>query len=101
MTEESSSQEKQDAVGERRVATEEEIRAMLEGPTIFANRAFVSFDTYGMRITFLEQWPDARPTFRSSVLLSYRSAMQLKNILMDISKEIEDRIDPVQTPADD
>ena len=75
-----------------RQASEEELRIAFDGPAIAANRYFINVGPAGVRIAFTEQRPPSPPIFRSAVMLAHQDAVNLKNLLVVLLKDVEEKI---------
>ena len=75
-----------------------ELDISADGPATYVNRFVASGTQAGVRLSFMESGSDPDSSkFRSAVLMSYQDAIELKNLLADIVKQIEDQIKSLET----
>jgi len=75
--------------GSRRPLSEEELEVAWSGPAVHSNRFYVNMGPT-IRLSFCEQaTPNARPLYRTGVVMSIQDAIALANLLKDMLREVE------------
>lgn len=80
-----------------RKPSEIELETSNAGPAIFSDRLVIRVGGPGVRIAFCEESdPGKPPMFRSAVLLSIPTALQLRDLLVSMLKEPEEALEAMK-----
>ena len=71
-----------------------EMLTTAELPTLYSNRFLVGGNASGVRISFLEAFPDLPNVSKSraNMQLSYQDAIELRDLLAEVLKPVEQEI---------
>ena len=70
--------------------TSDELDVAFDGPAPFANKFYVTLNGPFARIAFTEQGrPNAKPSFRSAVIMSAGDLLQLKDLIEELEPKLK------------
>ena len=72
--------------------TEEDLRVIFSGPSIFATRAFITLIGQNARITFVDQGPQGA-VFRSSATITIADLLSLRDVINSLEIRVVEQTD--------
>lgn len=75
--------------------SDDELDIAYSGAAVFANKFYITISGPNARLSFTEQMtPTKTPKFRSAVVISLTDLVQMKNVLVEMCKDLQ----PIDIP---